>query len=83
MVRYSPSQYSNLIKRLLPACDGDTSVAKRQLIWMKEKIMADRKDPNNQQPLDQKEVSLLEFYIKQRVEQHKPLQYILGQFNEK
>ncbi|CAO3608929.1 unnamed protein product [Cunninghamella blakesleeana] len=78
MVRYSPSQYSNLIKRLLPVCDGDTSVAKRQLIWMKEKIVSDRIDPYNQQPLDQKEVSLLEFYIKQRVEEHKPLQYILG-----
>ncbi|CAO3616508.1 unnamed protein product [Cunninghamella echinulata] len=78
MIRYSLSRYSSLIKRLLPACDGDASVAKRQLIWMKEKIIQDRNDPKNHQPLDQKEFSLLEYYIQQRVEQHKPLQYILG-----
>jgi hypothetical protein len=62
-------------------------VAKRQLAWMKEKIISDRAlDGNNNtttplSPLTKTELDLLDTFISQRVDQHMPLQYILGQSN--
>ena len=58
--RYQDTRW---IRRLLPACDNDISLAKRQLTWLKEKT-------NNPRLLDQ--------HVHDRVVRHKPLQYILG-----
>lgn len=67
-------------QKLLPACDGDLSHAKRQLIWLKEKVILDQRGEKNSSldSLTQLEKEQLEKYIDQRVTQHKPLQYILG-----
>lgn len=67
-------------QNLLPACDGDLSHAKRQLVWLKEKVVFDHrgKPYSSLDTLSQEEQERLETYIDQRVNQHKPLQYILG-----
>ncbi|KAI8081748.1 S-adenosyl-L-methionine-dependent methyltransferase [Halteromyces radiatus] len=80
MVRLSVNnKYTTLIRRLLPACDNDISLAKRQIIWMKEKIIMDRHDIKNTSTLlTTEELNRLDTFVQQRVEQHKPLQYILG-----
>ncbi|KAI9496011.1 S-adenosyl-L-methionine-dependent methyltransferase [Zychaea mexicana] len=56
-------QDSRWIRRLLPACDNDVSLARRQLTWLKEKT----RNP-----------TLLDRHVYDRVVRHKPLQYILG-----
>lgn len=75
-------QTSKWIQKLLPACDGDLSHAKRQLVWLKEKIVSDRQGESNAKidQLSPQEVIQLDKYIDERVQQHKPLQYILGKF---
>ncbi|KAI8342105.1 S-adenosyl-L-methionine-dependent methyltransferase [Chlamydoabsidia padenii] len=80
MVRQSLNKYSTLIRRLLPACEYDISLAKRQLGWMKDKIISDRtpNSTNTSSSLTVDELGTLDTFITQRVEQHKPLQYILG-----
>lgn len=65
-------------QKLLPACDGDLSHAKRQIVWLKEKIVSDRPDKTKNDTLSEQEQIQLEKYIDQRVFDHKPLQYILG-----
>lgn len=65
-------------QKLLPACDGDLSHAKRQIVWLKEKIVSDRPSKINKDSLSEQEQIQLEKYIDQRVFDHKPLQYILG-----
>ncbi|KAG2236964.1 hypothetical protein INT48_002033 [Thamnidium elegans] len=67
-------------QKLLPACDGDLSHAKRQLVWLKEKVVFDHrgKQYSSLDTLSQQEQERLETYIDQRVNQYKPLQYILG-----
>lgn len=65
-------------QKLLPACEGDLSHAKRQIVWLKEKIVSDRLSETNSDTLSQQEQIQLENYINQRVFDHKPLQYILG-----
>ncbi|KAI8882881.1 S-adenosyl-L-methionine-dependent methyltransferase [Backusella circina FSU 941] len=68
------------IQHLTKACDGDIGLAKRQLVWLKEKILSDREaiGRSKNKVLSPKEELQLEQYISERVEQHKPLQYILG-----
>lgn len=70
----------NWIQRLLPACDGDAGHAKRQLEWLKEKVALDMSGSSSKSiySLSKQEQDLLDVYITQRTEQHKPLQYILG-----
>lgn len=70
----------NWIQRLLPACDGDAGHAKRQLEWLKEKVTLDMSSNSSKSiySLSKQEQDLLDVYITQRTEQHKPLQYILG-----
>ncbi|KAI7894139.1 S-adenosyl-L-methionine-dependent methyltransferase [Mucor mucedo] len=65
-------------QKLLPACDGDLNHAKRQLVWLKEKIISDRSGGAIHDKLSEQEQTQLEKYINQRVFDHKPLQYILG-----
>lgn len=73
-------QTSKWVQKLLPACDGDLSHAKRQLIWLKEKVIFDLRGESTSKidPLSHKEQIQLDKYIDERVSQHKPLQYILG-----
>ncbi|ORZ22060.1 S-adenosyl-L-methionine-dependent methyltransferase [Absidia repens] len=82
MVRQSFNKHSTWIRRLLPACDNDPSLAKRQLAWMKEKIISDRTTHMNNNTtsltLTKTEMDRLDTFITQRVDHHKPLQYILG-----
>ncbi|KAI8061766.1 S-adenosyl-L-methionine-dependent methyltransferase [Gongronella butleri] len=78
MARRHAVQHLQLVKRLLPSCEGDTQTAKRQLQWLKDKIVADRARPRSDRSLDDGEWRQLETYVDQRVYDHKPLQYILG-----
>lgn len=68
------------IQRLLPICDGDLGHAKRQLEWLKEKVTFDLSGNSSKSiySLSKQEQDQLDKYIVQRIEQHKPLQYILG-----
>lgn len=70
----------NWIQRLLPICDGDLLHAKRQLEWLKEKVTFDLSGNSSKSiySLSKQEQDQLDKYIVQRIEQHKPLQYILG-----
>ncbi|ORY91969.1 S-adenosyl-L-methionine-dependent methyltransferase [Syncephalastrum racemosum] len=63
-------QLSSLLRRLVPACQGDLSLAQRELAWLKEHVQ------KTQPPALQ--TSTLDRYIEERVIHHKPLQYILG-----
>ncbi|KAI9472411.1 MAG: S-adenosyl-L-methionine-dependent methyltransferase [Benjaminiella poitrasii] len=74
------SQISKWIQALVPACDGDIQHAKRQLIWLKEKVLLDNRRDQSLPfgCLLQNEQDLLDKYVKQRTNEHKPLQYILG-----
>ncbi|CEP09951.1 hypothetical protein [Parasitella parasitica] len=68
------------IQKLLPVCDGDAAHAKRQLDWLKEKVTLDSSGDSSKSiyALSKAEQDQLDEYIRQRTEQHKPLQYILG-----
>lgn len=70
------------IQRLLPACDGDLGHTKRQLEWLKEKVTLDLSGDSSKSiySLSKQEQDQLDVYITQRTKEHKPLQYILGQF---
>ncbi|RCI00893.1 hypothetical protein CU097_015015 [Rhizopus azygosporus] len=72
---------SRWIQRLLVACDGDYNLASRHLFWLKEKVIEDSRGKRmsvRSNPLTSREEKHLEDLIKQRVSDHKPLQYILG-----
>ncbi|KAI7900354.1 S-adenosyl-L-methionine-dependent methyltransferase [Cokeromyces recurvatus] len=73
-------QVNKWFQALIPVCNGDKSHAKRQLIWLKEKVLIEN-NRNQSLPLSslsQAEQDLLDSYIEQRIKKHKPLQYILG-----
>ncbi|KAF7728043.1 hypothetical protein EC973_006679 [Apophysomyces ossiformis] len=74
------SKQAQWVRQLLPACEGDISLAKRQLVWLKEKVLTDSRGQSllRSSPLTDAEEQQIDLYIKQRVECHKPLQYILG-----
>ncbi|KAI8387526.1 S-adenosyl-L-methionine-dependent methyltransferase [Blakeslea trispora] len=71
------SYQAKWIKSLSVACEGDIEHAKRQLVWLKEKVVSDSHRRMTNDLLDH-EVDLLNQYVHERVQQHKPLQYILG-----
>ncbi|OBZ91204.1 Release factor glutamine methyltransferase [Choanephora cucurbitarum] len=71
------SQQAKWIKLLSAACEGDIGHAKRQLFWLKEKVVPDSHRRMTNDLLDQ-EVDLLDQYVHEHVHHHKPLQYILG-----
>lgn len=75
---------SRWIQRLLVACDGDYNLASRHLFWLKEKVIEDSRGKRmsvRSNPLTSREEKHLEDLIKQRVSDHKPLQYILGRID--
>lgn len=64
------------IFRLLPACERDISLAKREFKWLKEHVSPSALQ--NQRRLNPTELRRFEDHIKDRVKYRKPLQYILG-----
>ncbi|KAG0164954.1 hypothetical protein DFQ28_004333 [Apophysomyces sp. BC1034] len=64
------------VRQLLPACEGDISLAKRQLIWMKEKVLTDSRAGSFSKSsfLTRKEEEQIDCFVKDRVEHNKPLQ---------
>jgi methylase of polypeptide subunit release factors len=76
-------QTAKWIQKLSVACDGDVSHARRQLAWLKEKVIADRQGEIHTRSSDlltQPEQEQLDIYVNERYIDHKPLQYILGWF---
>lgn len=59
-------------------CDGDLNHAKKQLQWLKEKVLTDSRGKWLRSSLTEQEKQHLDKLIDQRVLEHKPLQYILG-----
>jgi hypothetical protein len=80
-----PKQTAQWIQKLAKACDGDVGHAKQQLKWLKEKVFQDNRGSIslNSEALSTNEKIQLEKYISERVDQNKPLQYILGNFKTK
>lgn len=70
------------IQKLTKACDGDVGHAKQQLRWLKEKVIQDNRVSASlsSELLSESEIIQLNKYVDERVNQNKPLQYILGMF---
>lgn len=85
IARHVPNYAKSWVKRLLLACSNDIDLATRQIAWLKEKVVRDfQGDPSKPlHLLSKQELMQLEKYIKERIEQHKPLQYILGSLTSK
>ncbi|KAI9256693.1 S-adenosyl-L-methionine-dependent methyltransferase [Sporodiniella umbellata] len=70
---------SRWIQKLLKVCDGDLAHAKKQLQWLREKVLMDSRGKIERGwTLTTLEKQRLDEWVDQRVIQHKPLQYILG-----
>jgi release factor glutamine methyltransferase len=67
-----------LARQLLNVCDQDTRHAQRELHWMLSHVMATSESATTKENLTFHDAQRLTDMVKDRVERHKPLQYILG-----
>ncbi|KAG2172513.1 hypothetical protein INT44_002528 [Umbelopsis vinacea] len=67
-----------LTRQLLNVCDQDMRHAQRELHWMLSHVKDTSKKPNTTENLTFHDAQRLADMVKDRVEHHKPLQYILG-----
>ncbi|KAJ2962617.1 hypothetical protein NQZ79_g2260 [Umbelopsis isabellina] len=66
-----------LSRQLLKICDNDTRLAQRELHWMLDHVLANKTD-STRSHLTLGDTNKLINMVTDRVEHHKPLQYILG-----
>lgn len=66
-----------LTRQLLKTCDNDTNLAQRELHWMLDHVLASKKD-STRSHLTLNDGKKLINMVTDRVEHHKPLQYVLG-----
>jgi methylase of polypeptide subunit release factors len=66
-----------LSRQLLKVCDNDTGLAQRELHWMLDHVLANKTN-STRSHLTMGDTRRLIDMVNDRVEHHKPLQYILG-----
>lgn len=78
-MRINVSQLTHrLTRQLLNVCDHDTRLAQRELHWMFGNVVATSDTQSTKARLTFQDAQRLRVMVNDRVQHHKPLQYILG-----